>query len=89
MIIAGSILLGRALAPIDQLFGSWRSLDTARDAYRRLRELLSTYLPQAERMALPQIRGEYQLDKLVVTPSAERYECANVAQHCRPRRGPN
>ena len=69
MIIAGSILLGRALAPIDQLIGSWRSLDTARGAYRRLRELLSTYLPQAERMALPQIRGEYQLDKLVVTPA--------------------
>jgi ATP-binding cassette subfamily C protein EexD len=69
MIIAGSILLGRALAPIDQLIGSWRSLDTARDAYRRLRELLGTYAPRAERMALPQIRGEYQLDKLVVTPA--------------------
>jgi ATP-binding cassette subfamily C protein EexD len=69
MIIAGSILLGRALAPIDQLIGSWRSLDTARDAYRRLRELLGTYLPRAERMALPQIRGEYQLDKMVVMPS--------------------
>jgi ATP-binding cassette subfamily C protein EexD len=69
MIIAGSVLLGRALAPIDQLIGSWRSLDTARDAYRRLRELLGTYAPRAERMALPQIRGEYQLDKLVVTPA--------------------
>ncbi len=69
MIIAGSILLGRALAPIDQLIGSWRSLDTARDAYRRLRELLGAYLPRAERMALPQIRGEYQLDKMVVMPA--------------------
>ena len=69
MIIAGSILLGRALAPIDQLIGSWRSLDTARDAYRRLRELLGTYAPRAERMALPQIRGEYQLEKMVVTPA--------------------
>ena len=69
MIIAGSILLGRALAPIDQLIGSWRSLDTARDAYRRLLELLGTYLPRAERMALPQIRGEYQLDKMVVMPA--------------------
>jgi len=68
MIIAGSILLGRALAPIDQLIGSWRSLDTARDAYRRLRELLGTYAPRAERMALPQIRGEYQLEKIAVTP---------------------
>jgi ATP-binding cassette subfamily C protein EexD len=69
MIIAGSILLGRALAPIDQLIGSWRSLDTARDAYRRLRELLGTYAPRAERMALPQIRGEYLLEKIVVTPA--------------------
>lgn len=41
MVIAGSILLGRALAPIDQLIGGWRSLDTARNGFLRLRDLLS------------------------------------------------
>ncbi len=69
MVIAGSILLGRALAPIDQLIGSWRSLDTARSGYRRLRELLGAHVPRAERMALPPVRGEYRIDKLFVTPA--------------------
>lgn len=72
MVIAGSILLGRALAPIDQLIGSWRSLDTARSAYRRLVELLSAHPAAAERMPLPRVRGEYRLDKLVVAPAGAR-----------------
>jgi len=72
MVIAGSILLGRALAPIDQLIGSWRSLDTARSAYRRLRDLLDAYQPPPERMSLPDIRGEYRLDKLMVSPDGAR-----------------
>jgi ATP-binding cassette subfamily C protein EexD len=72
MVIAGSILLGRALAPIDQLIGSWRSLDTARSAYERLRDLLGAHQPPPERMTLPDIRGEYQLDKVTVAPDSAR-----------------
>ena len=72
MVIAGSILLGRALAPIDQLIGSWRSLDTARGAYQRLRDLLSAHQPPPERMALPDIRGEYRLDKVTIAPDGAR-----------------
>jgi ATP-binding cassette subfamily C protein EexD len=38
--IAGSILLGRALAPLDLLIGSWKGFVGARDAYERLEKLL-------------------------------------------------
>jgi ATP-binding cassette subfamily C protein EexD len=72
MVIAGSILLGRALAPIDQLIGSWRTLVAARTAYARLSELLSAHPAPAELMRLPDIRGEYRLEKLSVIPPGAR-----------------
>ena len=72
MVIAGSILLGRALAPIDQLIGSWRTMTGARTAYKRLGDLLREYPTSADTMALPPIRGEYQLDKVVIIPYGAR-----------------
>jgi ATP-binding cassette subfamily C protein EexD len=72
MVIAGSILLGRALAPIDQLIGSWRTLTGARTAYKRLSDLLKEHPTSAELMPLPPVRGEYELDKIVVAPFGAR-----------------
>ena len=46
LVIAGSILLGRALAPLDQMIGAWRSSLTARGAYQRLGRLLDTLPPR-------------------------------------------
>ncbi len=72
MVIAGSILLGRALAPIDQLIGSWRTMTGARTAYQRLAELLAEYPELPEAMPLPPVRGEYELDKMVIAPFGAR-----------------
>jgi ATP-binding cassette subfamily C exporter for protease/lipase len=49
--IAASILLGRALSPVDQAMGSWRSLVQARGAYARLQELLLAHPPAPARRA--------------------------------------
>ena len=72
MVIAGSILLGRALAPIDMLIANWRSLSGARSGYRRLSELLQAYPSEADAMPLPPVQGEYKLEKLVITPPGAR-----------------
>ncbi len=72
MVIAGSILLGRALAPIDQLIGSWRTMTAAREGYKRLAELLREHPAAPDSMALPPIQGRYQLDKVVITPFGAR-----------------
>jgi ATP-binding cassette subfamily C protein EexD len=72
MVIAGSILLGRALAPIDQLIANWRGLSAARSSYSRLSELLITHEESQHAMSLPEVVGEYKLDKIVVTPDGAR-----------------
>ena len=72
MVIAGSILLGRALAPIDQLIASWRTLTAARIGYGRLSELLKSHPPAPDAMPLPAIRGEFRVEKLVISPPGMR-----------------
>ncbi|MBS3996062.1 MAG: type I secretion system permease/ATPase [Hydrogenophaga sp.] len=70
--IAASILLGRALAPVDQAMGSWRSLVQARGAYARLQELMTAHPPQGPRVALPRPTGLVMAEGLVVGPPGSR-----------------
>jgi ATP-binding cassette subfamily C protein EexD len=68
MVIAGSILLGRTLAPLDLMINTWRGFVGARDAYGRL-DLLLKAAPERERpMPLPAPKGELSLEKILVTP---------------------
>jgi ABC-type protease/lipase transport system fused ATPase/permease subunit len=57
-----TILLGRALAPVEALVAGWRSLVEAKNAWRRLSELLGAN-PQAEaRTELPAPTGQVELE---------------------------
>ena len=58
MMIAGSILVGRALAPVEALIGNWKQLVSARAAYKRLVELLGLYPARAAGMPLPRPLGD-------------------------------
>jgi PrtD family type I secretion system ABC transporter len=60
--IAGSILLGRALAPVEQAIGSWKSAVAARGAYTRIKRQLDTLAPRAESMALPAPAGQLSVE---------------------------
>lgn len=53
MMIAGTILMGRVLSPIDQLIAVWKQWSSAKLAYQRLDELLQEFPPGAQAMALP------------------------------------
>ncbi|MFW3613874.1 type I secretion system permease/ATPase [Billgrantia antri] len=68
MMIAASIIMGRALAPIDQMIGSWKGFVSARDAYKRLTRLLEQSPVEAERLELPAPRGEVALEGVSLVP---------------------
>jgi len=68
LMIAGSILLGRALAPIDQMIGAWKGFSAARGQYARLDALLKQVAAEPERMSLPVPCGEVSAENLVVVP---------------------
>jgi ATP-binding cassette subfamily C protein EexD len=68
VMIAAMIIAGRALAPIDQLIGSWRGFVSARTAYRRLEDLLNKVPERARRMSLPAPRGDLVVDQAVAVP---------------------
>lgn len=67
LMIAGSILLGRALAPIDMIIGSWKGFTSARSQYTRLNEILDQQLAEPERMSLPSPKGEVRVENLIIS----------------------
>jgi len=68
MMIAGSIIMGRALAPLDMLIGSWKGFSEARSAYGRLQNLLSSIPEEKERMSLPAPEGNLQVRGVIAGP---------------------
>jgi ATP-binding cassette subfamily C protein len=64
MIIAASIISGRALAPVDQVIGQWRSIGRAREAHRRC--VAAFAAPQADpaRIRLPAPTGALTVSRL-------------------------
>ena len=61
IMIASSIIMGRALAPIDQAMASYKQSLEARSAYRRIRATLKGR-NEKERMSLPTPRGELRVE---------------------------
>ena len=64
--IAASILLGRALAPVDMAIAHWRQLITAREALKRLNELMQQPVVYPPEVKLPRPKGFVQVENLVV-----------------------
>ena len=68
LMIGGSILLGRALAPIDLMIGTWKGFINARSQYKRLNEMLIQIPVESEKMTLPAPEGSFQVEAAVVVP---------------------
>ncbi|WP_417780655.1 type I secretion system permease/ATPase [Stutzerimonas xanthomarina] len=67
LMIAGSILLGRALAPIDLMIGSWKGFISARSQYSRLNDILDLQQAEPQRMSLPAPEGHVLVENLIVS----------------------
>ena len=77
MMVAGSILMGRVLAPIDQLIAVWRQWGSARQAYERLTGLLQAQPARPEGMPLPAPGGRLAVEQVTALLPGSRRPCLN------------
>ncbi len=69
VIMAAAIIIGRALAPVEQVVGQWKRIIACRSAYRRLRRLFDG-VPAAEaHVQLPAPVGHVRVENAVVVPA--------------------
>lgn len=66
--VASSILMGRALAPVEQSISGWTLVQRAQEAWRRLSMLLASQPESGPRTALPRPRAMLEANQLTVVP---------------------
>ncbi|MEM8823703.1 MAG: type I secretion system permease/ATPase [Pseudomonadota bacterium] len=66
--IAGSILLGRALAPIEMVIGQWRLVQAARQGREAVIDLLDSVPPEASRTPLPRPQALLVAENVTLVP---------------------
>ena len=71
-IVAGSIILGRALGPIDQIVGSWRGIASARSAWNQIQTAIEDDAPIANYTPLPRPEALLKLDRLSISVPGNR-----------------
>lgn len=72
MMIAGSILLGKAISPVQLLISVWRQFGSTRSAYERLTKLLEENPDRQPGMALPKPQGAVSVENVVAAPPGSK-----------------
>jgi ATP-binding cassette subfamily C protein len=84
-IFAASLLIGRALQPVEQILGAWKGVLGARAAYRQLSSFLASHDGDAPRTALPVPQGRIEVTGLTVrVPDSDRAILKDVGFAARP-----
>jgi ATP-binding cassette subfamily C protein len=79
-IFAASLIIGRALQPVEQILGALRNLLSARDAYQSLDTFCRLPDVTVQRTSLPPPRGKIEVDGLTVrAPDSERELLSNLS----------
>jgi len=81
IMIASSIMMGRALAPIEVALSTWKQLVAARQGIARLREILkTTAAPPVPPVVLPRPQRELSVQDLAIAaPGSDRMIVSNVS----------
>ena len=62
VMIAASIVMGRALAPVEQAVGQWKEFVAARQSNERLKKLFASVTEEAKRLQQPQPKGHLSVE---------------------------
>ncbi|MEC3859804.1 type I secretion system permease/ATPase [Mesobacterium sp. TK19101] len=76
--IAGSILMGRALAPIELAIGQWPLVQAARKGWQNLAQLLSEVPEEQPRTPLPAPRAKLDVQQLTVVPPGQQQAALRI-----------
>lgn len=68
MMIAASIIAGRALAPIEGMIDGWRTVVQTRSAYARILSIVEMMQAEPARLLLPKPEGRLSVDKVLYLP---------------------
>ncbi|MEL7489690.1 MAG: type I secretion system permease/ATPase [Pseudomonadota bacterium] len=80
VMIAASIITGRALAPVEIVTSQWRNFALTRLSYKRLAKFLASAPAEAEKTALPAPRGAIKVERLYCQPgTAKRPVLKNIS----------
>lgn len=77
MVIAASIIAGRALAPVEGAIEGWNGFLLSRAAYGRIASLLSTSKLQFEKLQLPKPEGRLDVERLLYVPGGTKQVVLN------------
>lgn len=86
VILASSVLSGRALAPVDQAIANWRGLVAARAGWGRISQAVATFRkPPARNVMLDRPSGELSVrDIWVAPPGTQRFTLSGVSFNLTP-----
>ncbi|WP_298261739.1 type I secretion system permease/ATPase [uncultured Litoreibacter sp.] len=77
MVIAASIIAGRALAPIEGSIEGWNGYSLSRSAYVRVRTLMHNSVEQFEKLVLPNPEGRLNVERLLFVPTGTKHVILN------------
>lgn len=78
MVIAASIVAGRALAPIEGSIEGWNSFLVARGAYDRVSALLARSAKRNDKLRLPNPEGRLDVERLLYVPQGTKHVVLNA-----------
>ncbi len=85
MVIAASIIAGRALAPIEGAIEGWNGFVVSRGAYGRIVALLQGSRLQFEKLRLPRPEGRLDVERLLYVPAGTKQVVLNgLSFHLNP-----
>lgn len=78
MVIAASIIAGRALSPIEGAIEGWNSFSLSRASFRRISALLSASPLNQARLLLPRPEGRLDVERLLYVPAGTKRVVLNA-----------